>query len=233
MINIAICDDEEKILNYITEKIQQEFHSKNAVITVYKTSSPVELLDYLKDNTPEVLFLDIDMPVISGMDIAKKLLNEEYSTLLIFVTNQDSLVYQSFKYHPFGFIRKSCFDRELGEVVQNILDELSRRNNTFSFKTTDGIYRVKLSEILYFESEANYINIHAAENSYRFRGTLTALESELAGSGFIRTHKGFLVNQKHVFAIHTDDISMSDGSLIPISRNNKDVVKAKIMRYIQ
>ena len=233
MINIAVCDDEEVILNDMKEKIKKAFDVQKAETKIYSTSSPAELLTYLETNKTDVLFLDIDMPDISGMEIAKQMLNEDLNTLLIFVTNHESLVYQSFRYHPFGFIRKSFFDNVLEEQVQNILEELTKRNNTFSFKTNDGIYRLKLSQIIYFESESNYVKLHTKEEEYRFRGTLTSLENQLSRNGFIRVHKGFLVNQEHIYSIQSDEIKLSDGSFVPISRMNKETVKAKIMRYMR
>ncbi len=233
MIHIAICDDEEVILNGMTEKIKKAFNEKKTESKVFSTSSSVELLSYLESNPIDVLFLDIDMPKINGMEIAQKLLNEELNTLLIFVTNQEALVYEAFRYHPFGFIRKNFFDSMLEEQVQTILEELAKRNDTFSFKTGEGIYRLKLSQIIYFESESNYVKIHSTEGEFRFRGTLTALQNQLSRNGFIRVHKGFLVNQEHIYSIQADEIKLSDGLMVPMSRLNKEAVKAKIMRYMR
>ena len=181
----------------------------------------------------DVVFLDIDMPILRGMDIAESLLNEEYKGLLIFVTSHDSLVYSSFKYHPFGFIRKSYFDDEIEEVISRIIDEISHRDCIFTYKTNDGIYRVNISEILYFESESNYLLIHLTDKVHKFRSTMSQLEMELSENGFIRIQKGFLVNQKYIEIIRKDEIVMSDNTIISISRTNKEVIKEKIMRYMR
>lgn len=233
MIKVVICDDEKKILNTLSKKIIQTFLNKDIEIEIFQTTSPTETLEYLKSNVVDVIFLDIDMPILSGMDIAEKLLNEEYKGLLIFVTSHDSLVYRSFKYHPFGFIRKSHFDEEIEETVVRIMDEMAHRDCTFSYKTNEGTYRAKVSDILYFESESNYIIIHLLEHTHKFRATITQVETELSTNGFIRVHKGYLVNQQHIEILRKDEIVMSDNTVIPISRANKDVVKEKIMRYMR
>ena len=233
MIKIAVCDDEKIVLDEICSKVQDAFSEINCTAEIFKTHKPFDLVEHIKNNTTDVLFLDIDMPSLSGMDIAQFLIDSNAEILLVFVTSHDTLVYQSFRYHPFGFIRKSHFDEEIGAVVKSIADELQKRNEHFSFKTNEGFFRVPFEDIIYFESESNYINLHCTDNQYRFRGTITSLENELNAKGFIRTHKGFLVNQQHIFAIKGDDIELSSKELLPIGRTNRESVKKAILRYMR
>ena len=233
MIQIAVCDDEKRVLDEICSKVQNAFAGINCPAEIFKTDNPFELVEHIKKRAIDVLFLDIDMPSLSGMDIAQFLINSNANILLVFVTSHDTLVYQSFRYHPFGFIRKSHFDDEIGTVVKSIADELQKRNEYFSFKTNEGFFKVPFADILYFESESNYVNLHCADNQYKFRGTITSLENELSAKGFIRTHKGFLVNQQHIFAIKGDDIELSNKRLLPIGRTNCESVKKTILRYMR
>ncbi|MBR2175344.1 MAG: response regulator transcription factor [Clostridia bacterium] len=233
MIRISICDDEKTVLNEISGKIQLAFENENCQAEIFKTANPFELLEHIKHNDVDVLFLDIDMPSLNGMDIAQFLIDSDIRALLIFVTSHDALVYQSFRYHPFGFIRKSYFDEEIGSVVKSITDDLQKKSEYFSCKTNEGLFRFLLSDILYFESESNYINLHCKDKVYKFRSTITALEKELSSKGFIRTHKGFLVNQQHIFAIRGDNIELSSKVILPIGRTNRDSVKKTILRYMR
>lgn len=233
MIEVAFCDDEAKILEDFSVKIKKEFEKLNCEIDLYTTAHSVELLEHLKGCPVDILFLDIDMPAISGMDIAEALLNSEIKTLLVFVTGQDALVYKSFKYHPFGFIRKTYFDKEITGVVKGLVEEIQKNSDTFLFKTNDSVNRIKLKDILYFESESNYLNLHTANTVYKFRSTLSAIEKELSAKGFIRTHKGFLVNQEHIFSVKSENIVLSNNLVLPIGRTNRDVIKARIMRYMR
>lgn len=236
MIQIAICDDEKRVLDDISGKVRNAFAEINCPAEIFQTDNPFELVEHIKNRAIDVLFLDIDMPSLSGMDIAQFLIDSNANTLLVFVTSHDALVYQSFMYHPFGFIRKSHFDEEIGTVVKSIADELQKQKEYFSFKTNEGFFKVPFADILYFESESNYVNLHCAGKrykQYKFRGTITALEKELAAKGFIRTHKGFLVNQQHIFAIKGDDIELSNNQLLPIGRTNRESVKKTILRYMR
>ena len=233
MLQIAVCDDEARVLADISEQIAQAFAERNCAVELFQTVDSFALLQRMKDENFDVLFLDIDMPRLNGMDIAQALIDGGSQTLLVFVTSHDALVYQSFQYHPFGFIRKSYFAEEIGAVVAGILDERQKRNAFFTFQSHDGLCRVPLSDIFYFESESNYICLHGTSRMYRFRGTLSALESEWGARGFIRTHKGFLVNQQHVFAIKGDEIQLDNGELLPIGRSNRENVKKMILRYMR
>lgn len=233
MIKVAFCDDEAKILEDLSVKIKSEFENLSCKIDLYTTENSIELLEYLKNYPVDILFLDIDMPTISGMEIAQTLLNSEIKTLLVFVTGQDALVYKSFKYHPFGFIRKTYFDEEISGIVKSLVEEMQKSSDTFLFKTNDGFNRIKLRDILYFESESNYINLHTKESVYKFRSTVSAIEKELSTKGFIRTHKGFLVNQEHIFSVKSENVVLSNNAVLPIGRTNRDVIKARIMRYMR
>lgn len=233
MVKVAFCDDEAKILEDLSVKIKSEFENLSCKIDLYTTENSIELLEYLKNYPVDILFLDIDMPTISGMEIAQTLLNSEIKTRLVFVTGQDALVYKSFKYHPFGFIRKTYFDEEISGVVKSLVEEMQKSSDTFLFKTNDGFNRIKLRDILYFESESNYINLHTKESVYKFRSTVSAIEKELSAKGFIRTHKGFLVNQEHIFSVKSENIVLSNNLVLPIGRTNRDVIKARIMRYMR
>ncbi len=233
MIRVAFCDDEAKILEDLSAKIIKEFKKLNCEIDLYTTENSIDLLEYLKTSPVDILFLDIDMPTISGMDIAETLLNSEVKTLLVFVTGQDALVYKSFKYHPFGFIRKTYFDEEITGVVKGLVEEIQKSSDTFLFKTNDGLNRIKLKDILYFESESNYLNLHTANTVYKFRSTISTTEKELSAKGFIRIHKGFLVNQKHIFSVKSENIVLSNSVVLPIGRTNRELIKVRIMRYMR
>lgn len=233
MIQIAICDDEKKVLDEIAHKVCDTFRRLNCRMEFFQTDDPFALTEHIKSSKPDVLFLDIDMPRLSGMDIAQFLIDSGADTLLVFVTSHDALVYSSFRYHPFGFIRKSHFDEEIPLVAESIISELQKKTECFTFRTTEGIFKVKYADILYFESESNYINLHCTDKVFRFRGTVASLESELSPRGFIRMHKGFLVNQQHIFAMQGDEIRLINEELLPIGRTNRENVRKTILRYMR
>ena len=140
--------------------------------------------------------------------------------LLVFVTGHDELVYDSLKYHPFGFVRKGYFAEEMDRLLRDCKEELAGRDRHFSFQSGAGRVRLPLSEILFFESDGNYVKLAVrAGEPYRFRDTLHALEAALSGDGFIRIHKGFLVNQRAVRVLRGNEAELENGIQLPIGKS--------------
>ncbi|MDP4146431.1 MAG: LytTR family DNA-binding domain-containing protein [Bacillota bacterium] len=231
--NIAICDDEIKTLENLTTIIENKFLALNIEGSYFTTTYPEELLEILDKEKIDVLFLDIDMPKISGMDIGQYLLNKSMDTLLIFVTSHDALVYESFKYHPFGFIRKSHLEDEISQVVQSVAKKLDGKKESLFIKVNNEVIKINLNDILYFEGESNYVNLYTSKEKYRFRETLGNLEKQLANKGFLRVHKGYLISQREVFLIKAKEVKLQDGTLIPIGRSYSENVKKELMKYMR
>ena len=233
MITAAVCDDEKIVLEDLSAKIARAFGHLGEESKLEAFSDPFLLLEQIRNDPPDVLFLDIDMPKLGGMDIAQFIIDNNIKMLLVFVTSHDALVYKSFKYRPFAFIRKSCFDEEICSVIGEMIAELKKHDDSFSFKTSSGLFRIKLCDILYFESDGNYIDLHCTSDVHRFRGTIGGVESELSHSSFIRIHKGFIVNLLHVYALGGDELTLDSGDVLPIGRSNKEAVKRALMRYMR
>lgn len=233
LYRIAICDDESKILEILSCEIKRIISTLGISAEYYISSKPEELLKDLNENIMDILFLDIDMPGITGMEIAEKLLNQKNKVLLVFVTNQEALVYQSFRYHPFGFIRKSFFQEEIEQVLLSAIDMLNKEQNSFVFKNSGQCVRLKLADIIYFEADSNYVSIFTTEKVYRYRESLSILEQQLSAKEFIRIHKGFLVNQQHIFAVCSDHLVLQNKATLPIGRTNRESIRIQLMRYMR
>lgn len=227
-MQIYICDDEQRILKDMENRIKlilQECFVKTF-------SDGKELLEALKNSACDVLLLDIDMPQISGLDIAGELTKMQDKPLLVFVTSHDELVYDSLQYHPFGFIRKNHFDSEIAKMLKDCQQELVAKNQHFTFKSGTENVRIPLEEILYYESDGNYLKLFTKEQEYRLRDTVTAVENALSTSGFVRIHRGFLVNQSAVKKLSAEEAELINGVRIPIGKNFAQEAKARLMRYM-
>ncbi len=228
-MKIYVCDDEPQMLKDLTAKIKYYMPEDE----VQSIGGGNALLIQLQQNLCDILFLDIDMPDISGMDIAGKLMEIESKPLLIFVTSHDELVYESLQYHPFGFIRKSFFDEEIEKVLKDCEAELKDRKKHFHFRMESRDIVLSLTDILYFEADGNYLKLYTEVEMFRFRSTVTAVENSLVNHGFIRIHKGFLVNQSAVKMIGRDGLAMVNGEFLPLGKNYVDEAKQKLLRYMR
>lgn len=227
-MNISVCDDEAIILEEIASFIKQEFPQSN----VQTFTSGESFISSVQER-PDVLFLDIDMPEMSGMDVASLLAQEKARTLIVFVTAHDELVYDSFKYHPFAFVRKKYLTDELRNVLKDCETEIEGRNRHFVFQTASKTMSLAQSDILYFESQANYLAVYTKDGDYRLRSTMSNIENELQNSDFLRIHKGFLVNLEHIKILKSDTLELDNGAKLPIGKSYSESAKESILRYMR
>lgn len=227
-MNIYLCDDEEKILQDIIDVVKKCSPDSE----IYSFTKATELVPELEKEEADILLLDIDMPDMNGLDVARKISECKKRPMLIFVTSHDELVYESFKYHPFGFVRKRFFREELPKMLLDCKEEWEREKKNFCFRADGKDIRILMADIVFMESDANYIKVYTKEGEYRFRSTMTAMENSLQPHGFIRIHKGFLVNQDKVLMIGPDEIKLMDGRKLPVGKTYFDSAKKQLMRYL-
>ena len=229
-MQIFICDDEPQMLSDIAKKVSECLPDSD----IQTFSTGVKLLQCMETEVCDVLLLDIDMPDITGLEIARHLAKQEKRPLLLFVTSHDELVYDSFQYHPFAFLRKSCFDKEIKAALTDCMQELVHRERRFCFKAEGNRVSLLLSDILYFEAEGNYLKLFSKEGAYRFRSTISAVENTLSGCGFIRIHKGFLVNQAAVRLWGSEKVQLlSDTMMLPIGKSYAKAAREQFLRYMR
>lgn len=226
MFRIAICDDENRILEDLSRMVLELI--PDADVSAFGEGRA--LIDGADKAGYDVVLLDIDMPDLNGLEVAAFFQAADRKPLIIFVTSHDELVYDSLQLHPFGFVRKSYLDKELKKVLEDAVEEVSSRDKHFFFHTASGDIKLQMDDILYFEAEGNYIKIKTGSDEFRFRETMQALEISLKSDGFIRVHKGFLVNQEAVKIINSDKLVLNDNTEIPFGRSYQENARKMLMR---
>lgn len=231
MIRIAVVDDEEKDLLYIDKRIKKQFEIRNLKYNSLLYTSAVQLLNKHAQNPFDIIFLDIDMPQFSGMDVAEKLNATSAKALIVFVTNHDELVYKAFRFKAIGFIRKKYFDDEVGEIIDILMNELHKNNHTLNFTDAHSIKKIDLFEVLYMRSDDHYIEIHFKNKKECVRENLSNVQSQVEHYGFIRIHSRYLVNYRYIYSIERTTVVLSDGTQLPLSRNRITSVKEKFQMF--
>lgn len=229
---IAVCDDEELALAQISGVVKKEFArcGINAEITIF--SEPKLLLELNRTSNFEVIFLDIDMPDLDGIETARIIKNQNPKSLIIFVTGKDELVYKSFEVHPFGFIRKLKLKEEISRIVEDIVRELTRNDYMLNFRIEGVNYKLFADEIIYIESKGNYIIIKTTDGLvYKYKDSINKKEIELLEQGFVRTHEKYLANLKYIFKINKRSITVIQNYDIPVSRSRMNTLKEDFLNY--
>lgn len=228
-MKIAICDDDYRFSEILKEKIESIFTAEDLKYDVSIYNSGADLINFV--NQYDLIFLDVEMPNITGEKIAYHIITTKCKTLVVFVTNHDDFVSTSFKYKPFGFIRKDKLNVELKETVANLKEYLSDNMSLFLFDYQGKTMSVKFHEIVYIEVFGHYTTMHTVTREFEVLKTLSAIEKQLQNKGFVRTHKSFLVNCNYIFSIEKKCVVLNTGQEIPLSRHRINDVKEALITF--
>ena len=232
MITIAICDDEEIFLKELKTEIELIFSRRKWNASIALFDSGAKMLQSCRNKKYDLIFLDIDMPEVSGFSIAEEISSSE--ALLIFCTNHNELVYNSFSYQPFWFLCKDNYKKNLEEVILAARKKLSLRNRFYEFDINGEIYCINIDDILFFDVYKHKINVHMKdEKTLEYRDNLTHVEKEFQDLGFVRANSGCVVNMSWIKHIQQNDIILKNDIIISLSRGRKMDVKERFHEYIR
>lgn len=232
-MKIAFCDDEQLLLSLYDEYINKfsdiipnldydEFQSGTSLIDQYK----------LAQNPYDIIFLDIEMDGLNGIETAKKLRSVDENVLIIFVTSHTDYVYESFEVTPFRFIVKPVELDKFKEVLMAAYNKIQKDNKFLYFTVNRNIVRLNCNEIYYMESQKRVLLIHTNSSTYKVYGKLAVYEKQLYQNDFISVHKSYLVNLNHVVEIDISSLKMVNGDIVPISENKRKYAKEEHMKFV-
>lgn len=229
-MRVAVCDDEKQMLDIIYDRVLTLYSREAEDVRVDSFSLGSDLEKSHRKQNYDIIFLDIDMPHISGLETAELIRGYDKNVLLVFVSNMDDYVYQSFKVQPYRFIRKSRLE-DLEEAVKSSVKTILRDNYIVKLETDTGVVSFKISKITAFTCIGHSVFLCTDKTKTRVRATMKKLEKELEALGFVRTHNSFIVNCGHIKFISGDSVILDDSSSVPVSRRQLKLVKERFLRY--
>lgn len=208
-------------------------------------NKPKEALAFLKTAEIDLLFLDIEMPLLNGFDLLNLL--EEITFEVVFVTAYNQYAINAFKYTAFDYLLKpidtpsllQCLNRWEASQGKNtvkaqlqylstLIQQQHKVPEKLALPTNDGLEIVEISKIIRCQSDSNYTTFYFADGSQLLIcRTLKDVEHTLTGNGFIRIHQSHLINPNFIKKLIKNDggyLVMSDDSQLRISKNKKEVV---------
>lgn len=234
MLHIAICDDEPIIAEKIKNIVVHKMNESGEELEVTMRFSGKNIIEELSSNPADLILLDIDMPEISGIEVASKLYEMGLNNSIIFVTNHANLVFETLKYHPFQFVRKERMVEELPQVLENFMSIYHRDNKVLEISTEDGTHLISIYNILYIEKIERKLCIFCT-NGQEFQtwASLKDIEKEYSNNGFCRIHYSILVNLKYVAEIENSEVVMDNELRLPLSRGRRKEVKQHYIEYMR
>ena len=235
-IRIAMCDDNEKMLPIIAGAAQSAFQSQGVETEISLFSAGEALLGSLENTHYQLILLDIEMPGMDGIDVGRKLRAMGDDTKIVFVSEAESRVFESFQVQPMGFVRKSNFLNDITAVTELFLKSCLKEENGASLELNvrTGVMTVKTRAIRYVEGSGNYqfLYLEGKKEPMEVKMTMEKLEQLTEPHGFIRVHKGFLVNYQYIHRVTAAEVILSDGTSIPVGRSKAGEVKARFLAMV-
>ena len=203
MLNIAICDDNVVMLQRIQKAIILCMSRNEVEYKVNIFSNGKTLLQQYNANPFDILFLDIEMPDISGFEIAKQLRDSFSNSYLIFITTHSELVYNSFDFQPFNFIRKTDIiplEKKIDEIMKKLLVHTKQNDKVVLEDKMSEKCSVYIRDIIYMESSGHYCKFYIKdkERPIKQRGTIPEFLETYRHYNFIQIHRGFIINLRYL-----------------------------------
>ncbi len=227
-MRIAICDDEEIILEIIKEKCIAILNDNNCEYDIALFNNGKKLLQELKN--PDIIFLDINMPDIDGFSVAELLRKEGYNKYIIFLTSKIEYMQRAFKVKAFRYLLKPIDDAQLKEALKEVIKELPSKTKII-LEHKNGQAIVDIKDFIYIESLGDNTAIHMANEYYISNKPLKYWANQFKNL-FYQTHKSYLVNLSHVKKIEDNFAFLKNNIKIPISYRKSTNFKVAVKDYI-
>lgn len=217
MLRIAICDDEKSQLNLLKNILSIHLDLKGIDYKIYEFNSGENLLDSITEEDYDIIFSDIEMANIDGIETAKNIRLHNKKSIIIFVTAYPDFVFQGYEVKAFNYILKPYKPEKIGQVLDSALDELDHIQDKFYIvESKSKSEKINLSNTYYFTSDKRKVKAVTFTGDVDFYDKLDDLEGNLP-SFFVRIHQRYLININFVSSVESNNLIIN-GENLPISR---------------
>lgn len=231
MIQIAVCDDEATVCKEITRAISDFLCGQDVDFQVWQYTNPQVL--YEQVTVFDLIYLDIQMPRLDGIELAKHIRSQNMECVLVFITGLKEYVLDAFDVEALDYICKPIDPVRLQRSLQRALTQiLHRQKASVLVQTAHWCKAVKLSEIYYCEVINRKIYLHTKEGVLEYYGKLKEIEKQL-DVRFFKCHRSYLVNLDHLKMYADGQILLENQSHIPVSRLRHQELMDKMLEYMK
>jgi len=227
--SIALVDDSIEDIKEISSLISSfETADIKYIVDSYSTSSDLLILRKHYD----CRLLDIDMPELSGFELADLILQADPKAVIGFVSRREDLVFDSFRYNAVYFVRKDQLKTDLKLCLSRVKNEISPKKQTYMVRAGIESRVIPCSAILYFEVQKNDLFIHLENEVIEERKTLKTVLSELNNPEFLQCHQSYIVNLNHVTSCSRGFLQLDNMEHVPVSTRMQKNVYEQYMTYL-
>lgn len=233
MIKIAIVDDERVSRERILQFIENYLKNTDELFEIQQYESSMGLLlDLDQGKYYDLFLLDIEIPKITGLELAHEIRKKAYDSAIIFVTNYNNYAIEAYEVDTFRYISKVNLEEKLKEALEVLLPKLTeRKRECYIIKYYLDTEILILRDIYGLKKEGKYVVFYHKKGESRVRKTLKEVLDELDTDEFIEVGKGYIVNIGHVIEIKHREIYLRNGMIFPVGKCYIDKVKERIEQF--
>lgn len=234
MFRIGICDDEVAICSQIEKVIlnYQKTTTQEMQIEVFYSAEKLNTF-MVHEHNFDLIFLDIEMKGLNGLDLGRKIREEmdNQITQIVYVSGKDSYFRDLFEVRPMHFLSKPVEPDKVIKDIELAMKLTNRLGGLFSYKRGSDTHKLPIKNIIYFQSVNREIRIVTTTGEELFYGKLHDVFHQVAKYRFINIHKSYIINYEHVANFKYDEVLMSNSACLPISQLKRKEVRGLQMRY--
>lgn len=228
MFRIAICDDDQHVCNKLEAMVYEYtvMHAEDIIIDVYYSAKNLAMR--IKEDGPyDLIFLDIEMEELTGIEFGRILREDEHDemTKIVYISNRDNYAMDLFRIRPQDFLTKPLMQKDIFYNIDKSIEIIKGQRKYFMYSYKHKSMKVATNDILYFESNNRQLSIHTTEGVRPLYGKLDEIEKQLDGKYFWRIHKSHLIHIQHVKRLEYKRVIMDNGKELGISQTYRPLVK--------
>lgn len=231
MVRITIVEDDPVDLARLTDCLRQYEAEQEERFDVKSFSNPSDFLSAYRSDC-DLIFMDIELPVFNGVDVARQLREMDSVVTLVFITNMEQYAVNGYEVDALDFVVKPINYYRFSSMMRKALRGITRRGEKEVIVQSSGtITRLRVSQILYVEIRDHLLIYHTDQGKIESWGKLADAEAELADHHFARCSSSHLVNLRHVISVVGNDVDVA-GRKLPISQRRRKAFYACVTNYL-
>lgn len=220
-MKICICDDDLRIHNEIKQLIGDFFSQSDIPEFLCFNSGEELLLHYSQGNEVDIIFLDIEMSEINGIETATEIRKYSPDAIIIFVSSHKNYVFDAFRCEALHFIVKPINPTEFYDVFNRAVNKYRSTRNFLPLQWQNTRMNIKISDIFYVEGYRRHLRIYTANETFEASGNITSAYEKLREHGFLLIHQGYIVNMQYIKRFNATDVVLENGAEVMMSARRR------------
>lgn len=232
-LRIAVVEDESKQYEYVKKLLTQWSEQRGESIAVTHIASAEEfLMKYNQPDTFDVLFLDVYMKQMNGMELAKEIRKYDREVQIVFLTGVSDYVFEGYEIGAVRYLLKPIQQEKLTETMAVVLEKLKQKSDDYiSLKYQGEIIRLLRSDIFYVEVYGHYLRMVTKTDTYEWKDSLQSMRSKLDTRRFMEANRSTIVNIEYVSKITREECLLEDGTCIHVSKGAYKGLNEAFMKF--